>query len=298
MTHFTYSERSPTDDLYQGDILQRTDDLVAILEAIHPHFADEHSYPMFMVLTQSCDLVRRKGRGCSSHYITICAVRAFFWAVKREVGKLGHPDLGKHGLLPISVKTKASQVVERFLNNTEPGYFYLHPTGLVISKPMSAFLALSISLRAHEHYDTCLSARIVGLNSEFRAKVGWLIGDIYSRIATEDWQSQADFDREVFESQIKEAINYPFFWLDELGERKVRKAAKEGSLNLHNQEEVIEFASRLPPQHDEIAAAVKEEIMRMDGQKINETVANTLTERILKRKGVESRYIERSDENF
>lgn len=251
-----------------------------------------------MVLTQSCDLVRRTGGRCSSHYITICAVRDFLSAVKREVGKLGHPVLGMHGLLPVVVKAKASQVVERFLNNTEPGYFYLHPTAYAISKPMCAFLALSISLRALEHYEECLAARVIGLKSEFQAKVGWLTGDIYSRVATEDWQSQSDFDKEDFQSLIKEVVNHNFLWLDELRERKVRRAIKEGVLNIDNQEELIEYASKLPPQHDEIAAAVKEVIMRMNGQRINEALAVALTEKILKRKGVESRYLERSDEDF
>ena len=297
MTHFTYAERLPTDDLHQGDILQRTDHLVAVLQDVHPHFADEQRYPMFMVLTQSCDLVRRTGGSCNSHYINICVVRDFLLAIKREVGMLGHPDLGRHGLLPVKLKAKASQVIERFLNNTEPGYFYLHPD-FAIPKPMCAFLTLSISLRAEDHYNECLDARILGLKPEFRAKVGWLIGAIYSRVATEDWQSQTDFDKKDFDSRIEEVVNHNFLWLDELGERKVKKAVKESELNLENPDEIVEFVSKLPSQHDEVAAAIKEEIMRMNDRKINEVLAVALTKRILERKGVESRYIERSDEEL
>jgi len=49
-----------------------------------------------------------------------------------------------------------------------------------------ALLQVSIALRAHEHYDTLRLARCGRLTPEFRARLGWLIGNLYSRVATED----------------------------------------------------------------------------------------------------------------
>lgn len=56
--HFTYKNEADMLSLCQGDVLEKTDALMGILEEVHPYFLkDEYKY--FMVLTQSCDLVRR-----------------------------------------------------------------------------------------------------------------------------------------------------------------------------------------------------------------------------------------------
>jgi hypothetical protein len=48
-------------------------------------------------------------------------------------------------------------------------------------------LRISISLRAAEHYDTILKARCGSLDTLYRNKLGWLTGNLYSRIDTADW---------------------------------------------------------------------------------------------------------------
>ena len=57
--HWTYCTFDPSSDLQQGDILSRTDELLAVLKNVHSYFCDER-YLAFIVVTQSCDLVRRK----------------------------------------------------------------------------------------------------------------------------------------------------------------------------------------------------------------------------------------------
>ena len=73
--HFTYKESSDTENpsLKQGDILQKTPALLALLQKVHPYYTDS-KYRFFQVITQSCDLVRRNGT-CKSRYITLAAVR-------------------------------------------------------------------------------------------------------------------------------------------------------------------------------------------------------------------------------
>ena len=79
--------------LCQGDVLKKTDDLVAHLKKYHPYYADHPDYKYFMVLTQSCDLVRRKGKPCDSQYITLAAARPVEEALRREAAK--HRTIGR-----------------------------------------------------------------------------------------------------------------------------------------------------------------------------------------------------------
>ncbi|MHB9026214.1 MAG: hypothetical protein ACYC7E_18910 [Armatimonadota bacterium] len=280
MTHFTYQEQQKAENLHQGDILNRTDALSAVLQDVHPYFVDESRCPMFMVLTQTCDLERRNNRECKSHYINICVVRDFTEAVQREFSKLGHPILGKHGLLPLGRMARARQIVESFFNNTQTGYFYLHPEGEAILKPMCAFLTLSIALRAEEHYDVCLAAKAIELKPEFQAKVGWLIGEIYARVATEDWQSQPNFDKDDYNNRIDYIVKNGFSWLGPAVQNKVLQAVKDSRINLSDHDEVIQFVDELSIQYD-IAVLIKQQIMREQGKPVDERMADALTKRLL-----------------
>ena len=74
--HFTYKHSPDMSSLCQGDVLQVTDGMRDILKEVHPYFLNKQ-YKYFMVLTQSCDLVRRNGGNCKTPYITLAAVRSF-----------------------------------------------------------------------------------------------------------------------------------------------------------------------------------------------------------------------------
>jgi len=54
---------------------------------------------------------------------------------------------------------------------------------------MIASLKVSIALKSDLHYEKCLSAKVLELSDEFKAKLGWLVGNIYSRVGTTDWES-------------------------------------------------------------------------------------------------------------
>ena len=85
-THYVYEDPN-LKELMQGDVLRRTSELVAILQQFHPHYASHPDYKCFMVLTQSCDLVRRNGDPPSSPYITLAAVRPVEEVLWREAAK-------------------------------------------------------------------------------------------------------------------------------------------------------------------------------------------------------------------
>ena len=56
---------------------------------------------------------------------------------------------------------------------------------------MCALLRRPAVLSLVDNYEGLVAARTLTLNEEFRAKLGWLVGNIYSRVATRDWEKQA-----------------------------------------------------------------------------------------------------------
>jgi hypothetical protein len=187
--HFTYTEFDPTSDLRQGDILRRTDQVDDLLKSIYPRYAANTANKHFLVLTQSCDLVRRNGTAPDTRYISLAPVRPLTVALNRKIEEL--IDRAFSPELPVCTQQNRERLrswLERLLNNNEASYFYLNkePTkGL--PDDSCAFLALSIAIKADLHYQTCLDARVLTLEASFQAKLGWLVGQMYSRIGTEDW---------------------------------------------------------------------------------------------------------------
>lgn len=122
--HFTYSKTPNKDSLCQGDVLEITPALREVLEEVHPYFTKEQ-YRYYMVLTQSCDLVRREGNRCKSAYITLAVVRSFddFFR-KTLVSNKYVEQINDLILLDDKNENKVFQLIERVYNNTEPDYFF------------------------------------------------------------------------------------------------------------------------------------------------------------------------------
>jgi hypothetical protein len=188
--HFTYVARPSGSDLQQGDILRRTGDLKAQLDEIHRYYGSHAEYEHLMVLTQSCDLVRRDGAKCKSPYISVAAVRPLQTLLERRLDTMRRSDTERAGAFASETTHKLMlQFTERLLNNNEAGYFFLRedPGFGIGDEARVAFLTLSIALKSEQHYQRCLDVRIGGLREEFQAKLGWLVGNIYARPATRDW---------------------------------------------------------------------------------------------------------------
>lgn len=185
--HFTYSQTPDKESLCQGDILDKTEELMAVLGDVHPYFLKDQ-YRYFIVLTQSCDLVRRDGKTCKSPYITLAAIRSLddFLANYFIRNHLAN-DVNGFLLMESKWRVKASQFIERLFNNTESDYFFLAKEELLdFPDSMVASLKVSIALKSELHYNCCLAAKRIELTPEFQAKLGWLVGNIYSRVGTID----------------------------------------------------------------------------------------------------------------
>ncbi len=193
--HWTYAETAGG-ELAQGDILLPNDRLRAALEQVHGWFVDP-KYLGFLVLSQSCDLIRREGEPCKTPYITIAAIRPLRQVLLQLLRQQCTCISDRYFLS--SEKGKASDFLTRIINQNETalGLFYLHPEAKVgIAEESVALLRVSIALRSREHYDTLLSARTGGLQAEFVNKLGWLCGNLFSRVGVTDWtESQERVDQ-------------------------------------------------------------------------------------------------------
>ena len=178
--------------LLQGDLLIRSGELIDVLSQAHQYYAQAENYTHFVVITQTCDLVRRGKKPPKAPYITIAAVRPLHVLLDRHFNKLSFLWRGNDeiGIYDLEKKHLAEQLLERLLNNEEKNFFFFkagsHPS---IVEDLCAFLPLSVALKQC-HYDALLRAKVAQLDPLFSAKLGWLVGNQYSRIATPDLEER------------------------------------------------------------------------------------------------------------
>jgi len=247
----------PGGDLQQGDIIQRTDALEKVLESVHQHFLDT-KYTAFIVLTQTCDLVRRNGNPCRSPYINLAVVRPLedilFSYLNLVCGTVRIRGKDTQGVYLSETKRRAQQLIERIINQNEQGLglFFLHGDNIAkVACPSVALLQVSIALRARDHYDVLVEARSASLDRLFQAKLGWLIGTLFARVATPDWEPS---ERKAFiasvidgkEGSVHPPPRNPPQWVDR---ESVERATKAGvDIEALSPEQVAaEVAKHRPP---------------------------------------------------
>lgn len=193
-THWAYKNDVPA-DLEQGDVLTPTEPVKALLGQFHPYYAGHEENRFYVVLTQSCDLVRRNG-ACKAEYVAIAPVRTLRYVVHHNFATRLHTIDSVPKFSSQSVRGEVERFLERLFNNNEPSYFFLdaEPTA-GITEPMCCLLRLAISLRT-DHYAELFGARIIGIDDVFQAKLGWLLGQLFSRVGTRDFP----------ESEVRERI--------------------------------------------------------------------------------------------
>lgn len=230
--HWTYASFDPNSDLMQGDLIQPSEQVRSVLSGAHKHFLDS-KYIAFLVLTQSCDLVRRDGAPCKSRYINIAVVRpiedVLTSLLDAECGRVEFLDKSLPGIYLLETKQRAQQLLGRILNQNEQGLglFYIHPeVDVEIAVPSVALLQVNMALR-REHYDALIKARSGRLTSEFQSRLGWIVGNLYSRVATRDWPigKTNELVNGVIESSIA-AGKGPFWLGKDIVEEAKRKAFK------------------------------------------------------------------------
>lgn len=264
--HFTYGK--PEGDLQQGDLLTKSEGLKSVLTQFLPYYADHPDYTYLMVLTQSCDLARHDGK-CKARYITLAAVRPVDTALERELSKYQRSSLEKYGRLCSRDKQYwMKDFLIKLLNNNIPEYFYLaEDAEFNLDRAYAAFLKLAIPIKV-EHYETCLVARFAQLKEIFQAKLGWLIGNMYSRVGTPDWVPEQT-TQEEFDNRVETSLKNMCLWVDEhilqhLKEEQRSRRKTEGKDYLIPQGEIIEiinkYAEKQETRIDEAARLVVKHI--------------------------------------
>jgi hypothetical protein len=240
--HYAYKEPNLT-SLSQGDILRKTEALTEHLRTYHPYYADHPDYKYFMVLTQTCDLVRRKGAPCNSQYITLAAVRPVEVAIYREAAKRQRGWEKPARVLNSKDVGNLTNFVKSLLDNNKERYFYVHTdVSLGIQQNCCVFLQLAVSLKA-EHYDMCLEAKICELEEGFQAKLGFQIGHMYNRIGTSEWDDHYG-DNDVAKT-AEDLIDGMFYIFEE---RQIKEGVadlkREKLLEKKTPEEIREYIDK------------------------------------------------------
>lgn len=227
--HFTYKEPD-NKQLKQGDILKKTPELLDLIKRIHPHYARE-DYLYFQVLTQTCDLIRRGTGKCKTRYITLAAIRSLDLVVGRALEDIAEKTLFQDKIFCSDIhKLKLQDQLNKLLNNNDQHHFFLQAEpDYGLSIPCCTQLHLSISIKANEHFDKCLSAKILELSENFRAKLGWLVGNLYSRVGTEDYVPGAIPNITSYEEYVNELLNRYVAWVPSSDFARFRKGASRAS---------------------------------------------------------------------
>jgi len=184
--HFTYA--NPEGDLQQGDVISRRDIPSDIVTEFHGSFPDASQY--FVILTQSCDLVRRPRP--KAEFVSLAPTIPLSEILEERVAESQKSSLSaRANVCASNHRSKFQDFLSKLFNNNDPQYFYLHEElGLELLSPQCVLIRCSWAVSTEKYYSTLLQARKLALNEEFRAKLGWLVGNIYSRVATQDWPAE------------------------------------------------------------------------------------------------------------
>lgn len=253
--HRTYASDGPDAELEQGDILQPSDALKQILCEVHPHFCDD-KYLGFLVATQSCDLALR-GPTPRAPYICVASIRPLSQVIHKVLAEAVNPTF--EGILPSSCKRDARQFLERLFNQNEQaaGLFYLHKDADAgIAEPAVAFLRVTVALRAG-HYNTLINARVGRLTPEFRAKLGWLMGNLYARPATRDWAETRE-DKKSLSNFVTQYVSEGR-WIDD----EIIETAKGRGIDLRSADPETLEELRPPTRREKALSEVGDELRRV-----------------------------------
>lgn len=282
MTHFTYADTLDKTCLKQGDVLKKTSELATIINEIHPYFQSE-KYKYFLVLTQTCDLVRRKDERCKTKYITIAAIRSLEDALKRQAEEIANSKLERKTKKLIDEKssTKISDFLISLFNNNSTDYFYLHnDVSLDFVDTSVAFLRVSISLKSELHYNLCLSSKVLELDENFQAKLGWLVGNLYSRVGTEDWVP-GTLDQQRFRKMVSDQVKTHFNIVSNLSEIQNILEGKysEEQLEALSVDDLIEIIKKekISTRKDKVLSRLEEIILNSNALKEDYDIKKLIT---------------------
>lgn len=210
-----YQDNPPDkEDLQQGDIIENNEEIRTIIKQFYPLISDSE-YSTFIVITQSCDLVRRDNKPCKSKYVNLAPIQplenVFLSLFDRVYGHFKITDR----LYSSKGKSKAAELIESICNQNAwaLGIFFLQAnTDVKIPEDSVALLPVSFAVSSDLCYDKLVKHRSGRLNIAFQSRLGWLVGNLYSRVAAPDFpkSNREEVQRDLLD---KKSENLPR-WID------------------------------------------------------------------------------------
>lgn len=271
--HFTYA-RPEGEDLQQGDIIGLRKLENAGLDGDLSGLPSS-TYSL-VILTQTCDMV--SGRVKTNH-IALAPAVPLSEIINERIAELQKLEVSKlAGVCGNNQKGKLIEFLRKLFNNNEPHYFYLHEEHQFgLEEPMCAFLRRPIVLSLVSNYSILANARDLSLTEEFRAKLGWLVGSIYSRVATQDWP------RDKIDGIIETVLTDACGWEDHARLEAAETARKAGQKIPDDKVAMAEYirAIVIPTKQEQILTRVREVLNRMEesgriGEEVTEEVCRRL----------------------
>lgn len=275
---FIFKDEDDVDfnSLRQGDLLLRTARVRQALDEGHKHYATQPDYTHFVVLTQSCDLAIRGSSPFRAPYITICAAKPLSAYLEKKLKGVFADIAGPLRIGRLPMQRAAEAIVNRLISNTSDDVFFLDAfVAKSIGEPVCAFLQLSVALQAG-HYGALLAAKQAEMTDIFAAKLGWMAGNLYSRVATPDLSESNPEEAAAFQKRMTDQIlHHETVWLDKRQISAYEKAlaaaevAKGAELTL---DEAKTLADTCPKPIQELSSAVMAELAQVGIQADDKTL--------------------------
>jgi hypothetical protein len=132
-------------------------------------------------------------------------------------------------------------------------------------------LRVAISVKSFEHYESLIKARVGRLSKEFQPKLGWMVGNLYSRVGVRDWKEKSeeqniDFENDIINEILCFSRKKPI-WLDREIYKKILKDVPDfENLSFSAQEIIIKEKTPPPPEQkvlEIIAKTVKDVVPKI-----------------------------------
>ena len=276
--HWTYEAiSSKEDDLRQGDIIILEDGLRVLLEA--ESLTLPSPSPLgFLVVSQCCDLARRSGAKCNTSHIALAPVYDLEARLEEFLDKVCERILPR--IYTYKSKLEAKFLVERILNQNETSLslFYLHRDAKCGIPDYWVAILREIYTIPAASYASLVTFRQGRLSAQFRNKLGYMVGNLYSRVGTTDW-SETSARKAEFNELQKRFLNVGEpLWVRPDTERDARQ--KFGELSSLSQQELrkklTECEKSLGKRIAEIAKTLIEDILDRFCSKVAKDVSNSL----------------------
>jgi hypothetical protein len=157
------------DDLEQGDIVEKRTLAPAMIG--HQDYMEQRpDFEAFCVLTQTCDLTSKKL--IQTEFITLAVVRKITNIFDQSQARLNRTS------------ERLKEIIQHRANTR---FFYLYPEPAAgINDDSVVDMRVTFALHRH-HYNQIVCARKMSMNPLYTAHLGWMIGNVFSRIAMPEW---------------------------------------------------------------------------------------------------------------